>query len=83
MNLIEMIEKTGHLPSKGTLADGTEIELFIRQMTGDKGYRATMFTIVDGLPKNIIDSSTGPTVAKAKENLKESLLKCKETLLNN
>lgn len=75
MDFLQMIKTTGHLPSKAILEDGTELELFVRQLTGNKGYRATIYTIVDGLPRVILFSAIGATRTNAEDNLKDDILK--------
>jgi hypothetical protein len=74
MDLIEMIRVTGSLPSVAQMNDGTKLQLFIRKKTGNKGYIAILWQIVDGGQENIFEYGTGKTVDDAKTNLKNKLL---------
>ena len=75
MDLIEMIRITGSLPSVAQMNDGSELKLFLRKKTGNKGYIATLWQIVDGVQEHIFEYGTGKTVELAKTDLKNKLLK--------
>jgi len=75
MTPIEMIKQTGQLPNKFTIENGQTFELFVRKRTGNKGYLATYWEIIDGAQDNILVYGEGKTVDESKQDLKIKLLR--------
>lgn len=75
MTLIEMINKFGEVPIKFEYPTGEKYELFTRRKTGNKGYIVSIWQMIGEVQHEMIWYSNGETVAKAKERLKQKILK--------
>lgn len=73
MNLKEFIKKTGTVPERATMEDGTQVELFIRKKFSG-GYIACLWTIENELPKVMLYHGQGETTDNARNELGRNIL---------
>lgn len=74
MTLTEIVKEFGQVPKNARLHDGTMLEMMVRKRTNNKGYIATIWTVLNDRYDTMIEHGEGDTEIEAKEDLKNKIL---------